>query len=76
MLLVLIEVYEEAVNAALQTPQPEAPPLRTGSRCPMINGRMAGTDYWEALQYSNMMTLESDNMFDAELENMASSSAQ
>lgn len=76
VLLVLKEVYEEAVSTVLQATQAEAPPLQTGSRCPMLNGSMTGTDYWEALQYSNMMTLESDNMFDAELIGLGSSAVQ
>ncbi|KAI9703102.1 MAG: hypothetical protein M1820_005974 [Bogoriella megaspora] len=54
VLQILKEVYDEAVAETLKTSEEEREKRKQGPGCPVLNGELMNTDFWDALEYSHV----------------------
>ncbi|PWY73009.1 hypothetical protein BO70DRAFT_431598 [Aspergillus heteromorphus CBS 117.55] len=52
-------VTGETSSVTQSDPQEVAPPATTSSRCPMMNGSIRDSDFWQAMEQSDILYLES-----------------
>ena len=67
VLKILKDVYDERVDVATRDAKREGSSRQRGSRCPVLNGSIQDSEYWEALQCSNMMSANGYVPLDSEL---------
>ncbi|KAI9694714.1 MAG: hypothetical protein M1822_000330 [Bathelium mastoideum] len=58
VLQIVKEVYDEAVAEALDNSEEEQAKRKKASRCPVLNGELMNTDFWEALEHSHESGLD------------------
>ncbi|KAF2095330.1 hypothetical protein NA57DRAFT_79820 [Rhizodiscina lignyota] len=70
VLKILREEYDESVSAAKRDSQAASQQRQHGSMCPVLNGSIKKSEYWEALQYSSSIGFGAEPFFGGELGDM------